>query len=51
MVDWGGERCELEPKKQSVEEMKNILLGIAKSQNKKVAVRNSPPTKKINKKQ
>ena len=34
MPDWLGEK---EPKKQTVEQMKTILLGLAKHQNKKVA--------------
>ena len=35
MPDWGGEKGK-EPKKQSVEDMKEMLLGIAQAQNKKV---------------
>ena len=48
MVDWIGEKGETEPKKQSVEDMKSILLGIAKSQNKKVRGLNKPPASKTN---
>jgi hypothetical protein len=36
MPDWSGEKLH-EPKKQSAEEMKEMLLGIAAAQNKKVA--------------
>jgi hypothetical protein len=49
MPDWGEEKSK-EPKKQSVEEMKEILLGIAKMQNKRVGIQNRPPSKKLNKK-
>lgn len=48
IIDWVGE--EKEPKKQSVEEMKAILMGLAKDQNKRVAGQNKPPVKKLNKK-
>jgi hypothetical protein len=51
MVDWSGEAKVQEPKKQSVEEMKQLLLGIAKSQNKKVGVQRKPPVKKLNRKE
>jgi hypothetical protein len=50
MVDWSGEKQEAEPKKQSMEDMKSILLGIAKAQNKKVRGLNTPPVKKQNRK-
>jgi len=49
MPDWSGERKEAEPKKQSVEEMKSILLGIAKSQNKRTERNSKPPVKKTKK--
>ena len=45
MPDWAGERQEAEQKKQSVEEMKNLLLSIASSQNKKLS-RKKPPSPK-----
>ena len=35
LPDWSGER-KIEPKKQSVEEMKRVLLGIARGQNKMI---------------
>ena len=35
LPDWSGER-KIEPKKQSVEEMKQILLGIARTQNRMI---------------
>jgi hypothetical protein len=35
LPDWSGER-KIEPKKQSIEEMKRILLGIARGQNKMI---------------
>jgi hypothetical protein len=50
MPDWGDEKSK-EPKKQSVEEMKEILLGIAKMQNKRVGIQNRPPSKKLNRKE
>jgi hypothetical protein len=37
MPNWDEEKI-IEPKKQSVEEMKSIILGIANAQNKKMAV-------------
>jgi len=46
MVDWTGDRKEEEPKKQSVEEMKSILMGIAKTQNKRIERNSKPPVKK-----
>lgn len=52
MPDWSGDRKETEVKKQSVEEMKSTLMGLAKAQNKKVEreKRNSkPPVKKTKK--
>lgn len=50
MPEWDREGVIHEPKKQSVEEMKAIMMGIAKNQNKKVVVRNNPPVKKLNRK-
>ena len=47
MVDWTGDKV-VEPKKQSVEDMKSILLGIAGSQNKKVRGQSRPPVTKTN---
>ena len=35
LPDWSGER-KIEPKKQSVEEMKRVLLGIARGQNRMI---------------
>jgi hypothetical protein len=52
MVDWDGSK-DKEPKKQSVEEMKQILLSIASAQNKKVKrveVQSKPPVKRTNRK-
>jgi hypothetical protein len=49
MVDWTGDKV-AEPKKQSTQEMKDILLGIASSQNKKVKGLDRPPVKKTNRK-
>lgn len=50
MPDWTGERQDELEKRQSVEEMKSILLGIASAQNKKVERLNiktpPPPNKK-----
>ena len=46
MTDWSGEGKFQEPKKQSVEDMKSILLGIANVQNKKIRGANKPPVKK-----
>ena len=51
MIDWMGEGKVNEPKKQSVEEMKSVLLGIAKGQNKKMIRQNKPPVKKLNRKE
>ncbi len=49
MPDWLGDRTEEMNKKQSVEEMKEILLSIASTQNRKVAMQkrglNDPPIK------
>ena len=47
MPDWTGEGKE--PKKQSTEEMKQILLGIASAQNKKVKGIDRPPVSKVKK--
>lgn len=49
MVDWTGDKVK-EPKKQSVEDMKKILLGMAKNQNKKVETQSRPPVIKTNRK-
>lgn len=49
MLDWDG-TMKQEPKKQSVEEMKEILMQFAKTQNKRVERRNTPPIKRTNKK-
>ena len=46
MPDWSGEFKYQEPKKQSVEEMKEVLMSIASSQNKKVKRVERPPVKK-----
>ena len=46
MPDWLGDRVAAEPKKQSVEEMKQIMMSIASSQNKSVRKRTTPPVKK-----
>jgi len=45
MVDWTGDKS-YEPKKQSVEEMKAVMMGIANAQNKKVDRQSKPPVKK-----
>lgn len=50
MVDWTGEGKGHEPKKQSVEEMKAVMMGIANAQNKKVGTQSRPPVKKLNRK-
>ena len=51
MPDWLGERGEVK-EAQTVGEMKDILFGIAKAQNKKViVVRKTPPVKKTNRKE
>ena len=47
LLNWDVD-AKVEPKKQSVEEMKQILMGLAKSQNKKETRRTKPPTKKTN---
>ena len=44
MPDWAGERKEVEPKKQSVDEMKQLLLSIASNQNKKLNRRKQLPS-------
>lgn len=49
MPDWTGEGTLQEPKKQSVEEMKETLMRIAHSQNKRVKTRTTPPVKKTKK--
>ena len=52
IIDWTGDKV-YEPKTQSVEEMKQMLMSFAKSQNKRVAAqdkRTTPPVKKTNKK-
>ena len=46
MPDWAGEDKFEEPKKQSVEEMKEVLMSIASSQNKKAKRLERPPVKK-----
>jgi hypothetical protein len=49
MPDWTGERSEEAKNEQSVDEMKLILFGIAKSQNEKVkrmGIKAPPPNKK-----
>ena len=46
MPFWMKDDLEPEIKKQSTEEMKQILLGIASAQNKKIANKNRPPTLK-----
>jgi hypothetical protein len=49
MPDWTGERKEEREQEQSVEQMKSILLGIAKSQNEKVkrmGIKSPPPKQK-----
>lgn len=51
MVDWSGEKGEVEQKKQSTEEMKRTLLGIANMQNKRVRVLNKLPVKKTNRRE
>lgn len=48
MPDWTGDREVAEPKKQSVEEMKEILMSFASSQNKRAKTRNTPPVSKTN---
>ena len=50
MVDWSGEKREVEQKKQTVEEMKAVMMGLVNSQNKKVVGQNKPPVKRTNKK-
>jgi hypothetical protein len=49
MPDWLGDRTEEMNRKQSVEEMREILLSIASTQNRKVAMQNrglnDPPIK------
>jgi hypothetical protein len=47
MPNWTGE--EKEPKRQSTEEMKQILLGIASTQNKRVRGLDKPPVSKMRK--
>ena len=51
MPDWTGDKKE--PKKQSVEEMKGLLLGMAQEQNKKAErekkLSNKPPRKRRSK--
>ena len=47
MPDWDNSR-DTEPKKQSVDEMKNILLGLADKQNKREDKRSKPPVVKTN---
>ena len=46
MPDWSGDGRYQEPKKQSVEEMKQVMLALASTQNKKVKQNNRPPIKK-----
>jgi hypothetical protein len=51
MLNWdgglkGGDEGQ---KKQSTEDMKRILLGIAKAQNRRVRVSNTPPTRRVRK--
>ena len=50
MVDWSGDKVQ-EVKKQSVEEMKAVMMGIASSQNKKPKMRNTPPVKRTNRRE
>ena len=52
MPDWGGDQVEKEIEKQSVEDMKQILLGIARVQNRKVGMQQrKPPVKNINRRE
>jgi hypothetical protein len=48
MPDWSGEKAN-EPKKQTVEQMKEMLLGIAQAQNKKVMMEKKSTVPKQNK--
>ncbi len=52
MINWDVDSMQVEPKKQSVEQMKEILLGIAKEQNKRVRLQpdmtTRPPVKRRN---
>lgn len=50
MVDWAGDKVQ-ESKQQSVEDMKAVLMGLAKDQNKKVERQSKPPVKKLNRKE
>ena len=50
MVDWIGDGRGNEPKQQSVEEMKAVMMGLVKNQKKIAEKRNNPPVSKTNRK-